>query len=111
MQIDQRNRREFIGALAGTVLTPLPVEAQQGNRLRLIALVLTAVPAAEITGRDPRFAPARAFVDELRDLGWIDGRTATIELRSLEGEAQRAPAILAELLARGAVRAGCMMPR
>jgi putative tryptophan/tyrosine transport system substrate-binding protein len=101
MQVDQRNRRELIGGLAGAAVAPLPAEAQQANRLPLIALVLTAVPAAEITGPDPRFAPARAFVDELRGLGWINGRTATIELRSLEREAQRAPAILAELLARG----------
>ena len=100
MQFEQLNRREFIGALAGTAVTALPVGAQQGNRLPRIALVLAASPA-EITGPDPRFAPARAFVEELRDLGWINGRTATTELRSLQGDPQRAPAIFAELLARG----------
>jgi putative tryptophan/tyrosine transport system substrate-binding protein len=101
LTFEQLNRREFIGALAGTAVTPLPVAAQPGNRLPRIALVLIAVSSGEITGPDPRFAPARAFVEELRDLGWINGRTATIELRSLEGDPQRAPTVFAELLARG----------
>jgi putative tryptophan/tyrosine transport system substrate-binding protein len=37
----------------------------------------------------------------LRDLGWIEGRNVVIERRALEGNPQRAPAMFAELLARG----------
>jgi putative ABC transport system substrate-binding protein len=102
MQFDQLKRREFITMLAGAVVgTPLPAAAQQPKRLPLIALVLVAAAPAEIAGPDPIFAPARAFVAELRALGWIDGRTATIELRSLQGDPQRAPGMFAELLALG----------
>jgi putative tryptophan/tyrosine transport system substrate-binding protein len=101
MQFDQLKRREFITVLAGAVVTSLPVRAQQRKRLPLIALVLVSAPPAELAGPDPTFAPARAFVDELRDLGWVDGRTAAIELRSLQGDPQRASATLTELLARG----------
>jgi putative ABC transport system substrate-binding protein len=36
----------------------------------------------------------------LRDLGWIDGQTVSIERLSLEGNPQRAPELLADLVAR-----------
>jgi ABC-type uncharacterized transport system substrate-binding protein len=93
-------RREFIGLLvcagAGTAL---PAAAQTAKKA-VVALVLTAVSEAEIAGPDPAFAPARAFVQELRALGWVEGQTIAIERRSLEGNPQRAPALLAELVAR-----------
>jgi putative tryptophan/tyrosine transport system substrate-binding protein len=101
MQFDQLKRREFMTMLAGAVVTPLPVTAQEPKRLPLIALVLIAAAPAEIAGPDPTFAPVRAFVHELRDLGWIDGRTAAVEVRSLQGDPQRAAGMFAELLGRG----------
>jgi putative tryptophan/tyrosine transport system substrate-binding protein len=101
MQFDQLKRRVFMTMLAGAVVTPLPVTAQEPKRLPLIALVLVAAAPAEIAGPDPTFAPVRAFVHELRDLGWIDGRTAAVEVRSLQGDPQRAADMFAELLGRG----------
>jgi putative ABC transport system substrate-binding protein len=101
MQFDQLKRREFVTMLAGAVVTPLPVTAQEPKRLPLIALVLVAAAPAEIAGPDPTFAPVRAFVHELRDLGWIDGRTAAVEVRSLQGDPRRAADMFAELLGRG----------
>jgi putative ABC transport system substrate-binding protein len=102
MRFNQCNRREFMGVLTGALVTPLPSGAQPPGKLPLIALVLIAVSPAEISAADPRFAPAKAFVNELRELGWINGRTAIIELRSLQSDPERAAAIFAELLARGA---------
>jgi putative ABC transport system substrate-binding protein len=61
---------------------------------------MAAAPLAEIVGPDPVSGPARAFVHELRDLGWIEGRTVVIDRRTLEGEPQRAPALFVDLLAR-----------
>jgi putative ABC transport system substrate-binding protein len=92
-------RREFIGALvcAGAGVA-LPAAAQTAKK---VALVLTGISEAEIAGPDPTFAPARAFVRELRALGWVDGQTIAIERRTLDGDRQRAPALFAELLARG----------
>jgi hypothetical protein len=52
---------------------------------------LTNVPLNQMTGVDPVFPPARAFVHQLRELGWIDGQTILFEARSLEGDPQRAP--------------------
>jgi putative tryptophan/tyrosine transport system substrate-binding protein len=92
-------RRAFIALLTGTAAcASLPALAQAPRRT--VALVLTSVPAAEITGPDPAFAPARAFVHELRDLGWTEGNTISIERLSLEGNSQSAPALLADLVAR-----------
>ncbi len=39
-----------------------------------------------------------AFVQRLRELGWIDGRTVAIEYRWAEGRFERAPALAAELI-------------
>jgi hypothetical protein len=95
-------RREFIAALCGIALTrPQPVGAQLAGKRPVVALLLGDAPLGQITGPDLVFPPARAFVHRLRDLRWIEGRTVVIERRSAEGRPERAPAILAELAARG----------
>jgi putative ABC transport system substrate-binding protein len=95
-------RRAFIklAGSAGFVAT-LPAAAQLAKK-PMVALVLTNVPLNQITGMDPVFPPARAFVRQLRVLGWIDGQNILFEARSLEGDPRRAPAVLAELLGRSA---------
>ncbi len=93
-------RREFITLLGGaTVALSVPATAQQ-KRLPVVALVNPTIPLARTVGPDPIAPLPRAFVHGLRDLGWIDGRTVTIERRSAEGDPQRAPVVLAELVAR-----------
>jgi putative ABC transport system substrate-binding protein len=54
-----------------------------------------------MAGPDPISPLARAFVHGLRDFGWIEGRTITIERRSAQGQPQRAPGIFAELVSQG----------
>ena len=41
----------------------------------------------------------KIFVEELKKLGWTEGRNLTIEWRSIDGDEQRIPALLAELIA------------
>ena len=79
---------------------PLAARAQQGKRLPVIAMVYSIGAVAEMAGVDPLGVNMRAFERGLRDLGWIDGRTVTIERQSSEGQSQRAVAILAEVVAR-----------
>jgi putative ABC transport system substrate-binding protein len=55
---------------------------------------------AELTGPDPKHPHARAFVHRLRDLGWEDGRTMTLERYGPENHVQRAQEILADLAGR-----------
>jgi putative tryptophan/tyrosine transport system substrate-binding protein len=92
------SRRKFI-TLLGCAGASLRAAAQVPKR-PVVALVLTGIADAEIAGPDPAFVTAGAFIHELRDLGWMEGRTIEIERRTLEGP-QKAPSMLAELLARG----------
>ena len=95
-------RRNFVMGFGGAAVTgALPAVAQQAKRLPVVGLVMTDSPLAAMTGPDPVVPTARAVVHGLRDLGWIEGRTIVIERRSAEGDRQRAPAIVADLLARG----------
>jgi putative ABC transport system substrate-binding protein len=96
------NRREFTALLGPLAAWPLAARAQQPARLPVVGLVFGAPTPAEIAGASPAFLPAHAFVQRLRELGWLDGRTVIIERRSAEGRRDRASAILAELVARGA---------
>ena len=94
-------RREFTAGLGGaTAVWPLAAHAQQGKRLPVIAMVYSIGAVPEMAGVDPLGVNMRAFERGLRDLGWIDGRTVTIERQSSEGQPQRAGAILAEVVAR-----------
>src|ERR1700730_1510331 len=95
-------RREFITLLSGAAFAcPVGARAQQTGRRPVVGLISGDVPEAQITGPDPIFLPARAFVHRLRDLGWIEDRSIVIERRSAEGRPERARAILAEVIARG----------
>src|SRR5262249_56141637 len=96
-------RRDFITLLGGAAAAwPLVARAQPLARPPVVAFVHAVIPPAEMTGPEPASPLARAFVHGLRDLGWIEGRTVVIERRAAEGEPQRAPALFAELIRRGA---------
>jgi putative tryptophan/tyrosine transport system substrate-binding protein len=78
-------RRDFIKVVGGSAVTwPLAARAQQGERMRLIG-VLMAWP-----GSDPR-APSwlAAFRDALAKLGWREGNNIRIELRWSAADADR----------------------
>src|SRR5262249_23294414 len=83
------HRREVVAVLAGGALPwPLTVHAQQPRRLPVIGFA---------SGGDARIA---AFVQRLRELGWIDGRTVSIEFRDNEGRSERFPEIAADFVRR-----------
>ena len=86
------DRRTFLGALAGGLLAaPLSAEAQQAPRVARIGW-LGANPAP---GRHMR----EAFLQGLRDLGYVEGRNVVVEYRFAEGKLERYPALAAELVA------------
>ena len=76
MQLDHLRRREFITLLGVVAVWPLTARAEQGERTRRIG-VLMSTAAGDAEGR----ARIAAFLDELKKLGWIDGRTARIDMR------------------------------
>jgi ABC-type uncharacterized transport system substrate-binding protein len=94
-------RRKFLvtlggGAVACTLLGsaaswPLAARAQQLAKLPTIGILGSATAASQ----GPWYV---AFVQRLRELGWIDGRTIAIEYRWAEGRSERAAKIAAELV-------------
>jgi putative ABC transport system substrate-binding protein len=85
-------RREFITLLGGAAVAwPLAARAQQSGRLRTIGFL----------GPNTHSAASEwlaAFVQRLRELGWIEGRTVAIEYRWAEGRMERAAEIAAEFV-------------
>jgi putative ABC transport system substrate-binding protein len=82
-------RREFITILGGVVAWPFAADAQQ--ELPTIGFLGASTHSAE----SQRTA---AFVQRLRELGWTDGRTVTVEYRWAEGRAERFAEIAAEFV-------------
>jgi len=77
-------RREFVTLLGGaTASWPLAVRAQQAGKPPIIGFLGT-----EATAWRPW---TDAFIGRLRELGWIEGRTVTIEYRWSEGRRSAPP--------------------
>lgn len=77
--------------LATLVLITTSVEAQPPRKIRRIGFLAVNTPSADKHLDE-------AFKQSLRELGWIEGRNSTIEYRSAEGNADRLPALAAELV-------------
>lgn len=92
-------RRRFTASVAiWAALAPVLAAAQPTDRRPRIAFVFQLVPVAQMSGADPADAGARAFVHGLRDLGWIEGRNIVIERYSAEGQYDRLPQLMRELV-------------
>ena len=85
-------RREFITILSGAAAGwPLAARGQQAAKLPTIGFLGASTP--------PSMSPwTAAFVQRLRELGWIEGRTVAIEYRWAEGRSERYAEIAAELV-------------
>ena len=83
-------RREFITIFGGVVAWPLSARAQQSGKPPTIGFM-----GVDTTSWGPWTA---AFVERLRELGWIDGRTIAIEYRWAEGRLERTTEIAAEFV-------------
>ena len=90
-------RREFITLLCGTATTwPLAAHSQQPDRMRLIG-ALSGI-ADEPSVQVPRYS---AFLEGLRELGWIDGRNIRVEYRYGGGDLENTRRQAVELVALG----------
>jgi putative ABC transport system substrate-binding protein len=94
MHFDQIKRRDFITLLGGAVAAwPLAARAQQPA---------AKVPRIGFLGNSTADLEANLvgpFRDGLRALGYEEGRNIVIEYRWAEGEYERFPALIAELVA------------
>jgi putative ABC transport system substrate-binding protein len=86
-------RREFITLLGGAAAAwPLAARAQQAvGRLPTVGFLGVTTPSAQMQR-------TTAFVQRLRQLGWVEGRTVAIEYRWAEGRYERFPEIAAEFV-------------
>src|SRR5262249_41946561 len=92
MQFDQLTRRDFITLLGGAAAAwPLAALSEQPPKLRTIGFLGAATPSAWRPWID-------ALVQRLHELGWIEGRTITIEYRWAEGQEERYAAIANEFV-------------
>jgi putative ABC transport system substrate-binding protein len=87
-------RRDFIAVVSGAAAWPLAARAQQGERVRLVG-ILEGV-SADAPGAKARHA---AFLEGLRQLGWMPGRNVRIEVRYGGGDEAQTRKYVAELIA------------
>jgi len=83
-------RRQFITLLGGAAAWPLAARAQQA-KLPTIGFLGSSTPLAMSQW-------VAAFLQRLRDLDWIEGRTVALEYRWAEGRSSRAAEIAAEFV-------------
>jgi putative tryptophan/tyrosine transport system substrate-binding protein len=94
------NRREFITLLGCAAATwPLAARAQEVAPRTRSADRLARIAFVSFLGAAGGQPYGRAFRDGLRVLGWIEGRNVALEERFAEGEDERLPAIVDEILA------------
>jgi ABC transporter substrate binding protein len=85
-------RREFITLLGGTAAWPIAAGAQTTALPRRIGVLLV--------GLSPESKEAKHFRLGLRDAGYSEGRNVVIEWRSANGDYDRLPNLVADLVKR-----------
>ena len=101
------DRRTFIGTAAIAVALFSVVNlamiactwAQQPAKLPKVAILSqSAPPATETCGANMQGSTLRCFLDTMRDLGYVDGKTVSFEIRFAESDYTKLPALAAELV-------------
>jgi putative ABC transport system substrate-binding protein len=82
-------RREFIVTLGSAAAWPIPARAQQ-PKVATIGVLVRAAPGWQQFWQ--------SFREELRELGYIEGKNIRLEFRSDQGEMSRLPELAAELV-------------
>jgi putative tryptophan/tyrosine transport system substrate-binding protein len=80
-------RRDFIAGLGGATAWPLAARAQQSSKIHRVAWISASEPIADMneSSGDRGY---RAFIEELRRLGYIEGRNLILERYSGEGNTE-----------------------
>ena len=88
----EMNRRAFIGLIGGAATAwPFAVRAQPAARRPTIGFLGAGSPAGWSRW-------TAALLQRLQELGWVDGRTVSIEYRWAEGRSERYAEIAAEFV-------------
>jgi putative tryptophan/tyrosine transport system substrate-binding protein len=82
-------RREFISLLGGAAAAwPLAARAQQAGKIHKVGYLSPSLPSV--------YFPV--LFDDLRELGWIEGKNVNFEYRFAENRLERLPELAAELV-------------
>jgi putative ABC transport system substrate-binding protein len=93
MQSGQLQRRDLLALLGGGAMWPLATRAQQPERMRCVG-VLMGYAESDAAAQ----AQVAALRQELRKLGWEEGRNIRIDVRFPGSDVGRVRAVLAELM-------------
>ena len=87
------DRRTFLAGTGAVLLAaPLAAEAQPAGKIYRIGMIAISTPS-------PAFARLwDAFSNELRKLGYVEGKNILVERRYSEGQAERYPQLAAEMV-------------
>jgi putative ABC transport system substrate-binding protein len=85
-------RRDFIALVGAAAALPLAARAQQQPALPVIGFLRDAsLPASD---------RVTAFHQGMKETGYVEGQNVAIEYRSAEGQTDRLPLLVADLLRR-----------
>ena len=87
------SRRDMLVLLAfGGLFAPIRSLAQTAARLPSVGILTLASPTPQIP------EPIAAFLQAIRELGYIDGQTVRLEIRWAEGKSERLPELAVDLV-------------
>src|SRR5262245_65954309 len=82
----------------GLLGAPRLAKAQSARKTSpRIGFIFSNTPRAELDGPRPASPYLRAFLDQLRELGWVDGQNITVERRTAGGQLERYVELAREL--------------
>ena len=84
-------RRFLLTSVAGVLAAPLAAEAQQAGKKYRIGCLYNGNPTQSAPTVD-------AFREGMRELGWVDGQNVSLEYRWADGNLDRLPALVTDLV-------------
>ena len=90
--MNRAERRYFLITVGAFILAPLAAKAQQAGKVYRIGYL------ADSPATDRNYGLSRAFVEALRDLGYVDGGNLQVDYRWSEGDYSKYPELLADLI-------------
>jgi putative ABC transport system substrate-binding protein len=91
-------RLPLVAFIAACAAAPLFVAAQPAAKIPRIGVVHPNVSLADMQGPKPANGFTQEFVERLRQLGYVEGRSIFIERRSAEGQHERLAALMKDLV-------------